>query len=363
MSALLPSPFRIEGDSDARLLYFDIFHKNNELVLICPVYTSHIEYLSTIRITHKGVVIPQKTAHVKIEYEPIAVLIFDFPVTDTDTHEVCVEYKGVSQTHTLVHTITSTKNMLSLTTLFKDDYKHIDLFYEYYKRQGVGHFYMYYNGKPSKELLDLYAKPDITLIEWDFQYWNDKARSEFPHHAQPAQIHHAIYRYGKQNTEYMIFCDMDEYMYIPGKTLYSLVESKTVDLFGFHNHWCKTVDGTIPTSFPTRILRGPIWDYGDRSKNIHRMDTLVTTGVHSNGVHTTTPIRFDKGHVLLHFKYWSGHRSAPSASVHRITPSAPYRPVYRGYRGARCYTSHTDPVPQNNEPIANDDYTIVDLEL
>ena len=41
---------------------------------------------------------------------------------------------------------TKEQNNIALTTLFKDDYELFPFFYEYYKNQGVEHFYMYYNG-------------------------------------------------------------------------------------------------------------------------------------------------------------------------------------------------------------------------
>ena len=41
----------------------------------------------------------------------------------------------------------------------------------------------------------------------------------FKHHAQPGQMHHALYKYGKNNYNYMIFCDLDEYIFIPNKTI------------------------------------------------------------------------------------------------------------------------------------------------
>jgi hypothetical protein len=40
------------------------------------------------------------------------------------------------------------------TTLFKDDFKLIHVFYNYYLKQGIEHFYLYYNGK----LTDLIIK-------------------------------------------------------------------------------------------------------------------------------------------------------------------------------------------------------------
>ena len=70
---------------------------------------------------------------------------------------------------------------------------------------------MYYNGKITDEIKKYYNKDDITLIEWDYIYWKSGMYSR--HYAQLGQIHDAIYRFGKDRFEYMLFCDLDEYIY------------------------------------------------------------------------------------------------------------------------------------------------------
>ena len=42
---------------------------------------------------------------------------------------------------------------------------------------------------------------------------------KYRHHAQLGQIHHAIYYYGKDICDYMIFCDLDEYLFIPNNSI------------------------------------------------------------------------------------------------------------------------------------------------
>ena len=81
-------------------------------------------------------------------------------------------------------------------------------------KQGVDHFYMYYNGKLTQEIIDKFNFPNVTLIEWDFRYWNCMKTYKWGHHAQMGQLSDAIYRYGKDNYDYMIFNDMDEFFYI-----------------------------------------------------------------------------------------------------------------------------------------------------
>ena len=58
------------------------------------------------------------------------------------------------------------------------------------------------------------------------------------------EIHHALYKYGKDNYKYMIFNDLDEYFFIPNIKLIDYIKSKSnVTVFGFKNIWAETYDG------------------------------------------------------------------------------------------------------------------------
>ena len=60
----------------------------------------------------------------------------------------------------------------------KDDYQLLDMFKNYYTKQGVEHFYIYYNSHTlPNELQQLQQQQQqqqqhTTIIPWDFPYWN-----------------------------------------------------------------------------------------------------------------------------------------------------------------------------------------------
>ena len=100
---------------------------------------------------------------------------------------------------------------------------------------------MYYNGKINDEIIKYLNYPNVTLIEWDFRYWNNK-NNKYKHHAQTGQLHHALFKFGKMNYDFMIFNDMDEFLYIKNKTLKEIVqENNTVEVFQFCNIYSKTM--------------------------------------------------------------------------------------------------------------------------
>ena len=204
----------------------------------------------------------------------------------------------------------SETNTLALTTLFKDDYKLFPIFYDYYLKQGVAHFYMYYNGKISEEIANVFNLPNVTLIEWDFAYWNG-SDCKYKHHAQMGQLSDALYKYGKNRHKYMIFCDMDEYMFVKGTSLNAFVDMHpNVDVFGFQNIWARTLDGKIPGSpiFPTEIfVASEKLRYNLRSKNIYKTSCLKIVGIHSSRdfCNEHQVIMLDNLD-MFHFYNWSG---------------------------------------------------------
>ena len=100
------------------------------------------------------------------------------------------------------------------------------------------------------------------------------------------QIHHALYRYGKDVSEYMIFCDFDEYLHTPQpqSQLHQYIkDNPSIDIFGFCNIWADTFHDVYPNSpvIPKQILaiaeHNP---YCERSKNIYKVSSIKTTGIH-----------------------------------------------------------------------------------
>ena len=289
-----------------KYLFFDIFYKDNKLYLILPIYNNPIQP-NTIKISinndNVNHLLQITDTKIKNEPEPALIYIYDC-ISNLDTIKVNVEYNNISKTFTLKNCIISNKHDLSLTTLFKDDYELFPLFYEYYKKQGVSHFYMYYNGKLTEQIKEIFNFNDVTLIEWDYQYWNDSTCT-YRHHAQLGQMHHAIYRYGKNISDYMIFCDLDEYLHIPnsGNNIKNyILNNKDIDTFGFCNKWSNTIDNIYPNTFPNSFFTSNIIEYGARSKNIYKISSINTIGIHStNSYYLNKQTNF----LMFHFYNWT----------------------------------------------------------
>lgn len=306
-------PFYI---NDICLLFFDIFYKNNKLYLIMPIYNEPYTINNFLVIHNNKNIIPSEKC-IKDSYEPISIFIYDINNdTGNDINDdigndnftqkdnsitIDILCNKIKKTYKLNHidttnTENTAKHFLTLTTLFKDDYHLFPFFYNYYTKQGVSHFYLYYNGMITPEIYKLFNQPrykNVTLIEWNFHYWNPREFKYF-HHAQMGQMHHSIYRYGKDISEYMIFCDFDEYLHIPNENLpYQLLtnyikENSSIDIFGFCNVWADTSQYQYPNTqiIPKKILvvdKSVHTQYTSRSKNIYKISSIKTIGIHQIG--------------------------------------------------------------------------------
>ena len=294
-----------------------------------------------IKLTVNNKVLHITESHVKDSNEPILIYIYEYITPPNSVIEVNVKLiNNMTKTYALIHIYTQpqtrTNKFLALTTLFKDDYYLFPLFYNYYKEQGVDHFYMYYNGVITPGIRKVFDKPGVTLVEWNFHYWNHRG-VKYPHHAQMGQMHHALYKYGKDIYDYMIFCDLDEYLHIPkNKCIETIADIATIatiatiapnskeyidntirrfitnnpdiDIFGFCNFWSNTMDGNIPSTpyLPTKFLSvlEPV-EYLERSKNIYKVSSINTIGIHQIGYNFYSTMKHIIDLKMYHFYKWS----------------------------------------------------------
>jgi len=324
-----------EGRIDYKL-YHSIFYKNGIVYVIQPIYVESDMYFKLF--DKQGKVISLTSQIIKDQWEPIIISLFKIQ-NDQESIEVFLKFGTIKIKKILNHIKTTKDKFLSLTTLFKDDYKLINTFYDYYKKQGVEHFYLYYNGKFPLPFIN--DKEDITFIEWNSVYHSRNAYIS-PHIAQTGQIHDAIYRYGKDNSEYMIFCDLDEYLFCGktnvgktnvgktnvgktnvgktnvGKTnvgenetiISYLQKNQNIDTFGFKQILAKS-DQDPYISFPSEIyISETPFEYLNykeamvkrpSSKCIHKMDTIQTTSVHYHDHQGT----IDTSNYFYHFFNWT----------------------------------------------------------
>ncbi len=287
------------------IIFFNIFLKDGYLYLICPINkdTDLISKKLIIISNNKELVLKQEI--IKDRYEATQILIYEFPlINNIDEYEILVKYNNNKKNFIIKNIISNKKYKLTLTTLFKTDFNLINIFYDYYKKQGVQHFYLYYNDEFTENITNLCNKKDITLIQWNYPYWNKNAKHS-RHFAQLGQMHDAIYRFGKDNSDYMIFCDLDEYMNVKNNKLINLVEDNKVDTFGFRNIWANTLDNKVSKFFPNKFKIGEKFTYRIRSKCIHKMDTVEHIGVHF-GTKFKNKELVKSDYDMYHFHNWGG---------------------------------------------------------
>lgn len=290
---------------EGRYLFFDIFHKNGELILICPVYVREGINPGDIEITAGENILSLSDTISMIEWESIQVFKYSFK-SENSTNSVTVKYKtDHSNTYELPNIVTTMKRELSVTTLFKNDFNIISVFYGYYKKQGVTTFYMYYNGIITEEIRSKFNLPGVVLIEWNFDYLTQKP-CDFDHHAQLGELNHALYRYGKDLNEYMIVCDLDEYLHVPNMTLFEYcISNPSITAFVFRNVWSNTIDGNVPEEFPCEFRVSDTFFYNpDRAKYICKTSDALSFKVHY-GIFLNNSKKLDSGYVHFHFFKWS----------------------------------------------------------
>ena len=339
-----PQPF-IYDTTNKYYLFFDIFYKNGIIYFIAPIYKQHEPNHHNVILRINNKVISKYRLHRKECYEAIQVFMYKYSqplhTNNKDTNEdkanedktnedktnedmtnedmtnkilVSVSYKNLTKTFLLPHIQTQKKEgkELVLTTLFKDDYKIIPLFHNYYKKQGVEHFYLYFNGPVTNTIREI-VQPynDVTLIEWDFRYWNVKNPTcYFTHHAQMGQLHHALYYYGKQLNKFMIFCDLDEYFHMKHcRTLMELVKTyNNRDVFIFLNCWAKTENNQIPMDgLPNKLIISNPYPYKKRSKCIYKTSEINLIGIHHPYLYSKAKhlVKMVTGNIFFHFYNWT----------------------------------------------------------
>ena len=148
------------------VLFFNIFIKNSKLYLITPLHKTFDININKINIYYKEKSIRIHDVITKSQYESTQILIYKFPFNNKENYEIKVKYNNFEKIFNLQNIKTIQNKKLTLTTLFQTDYKLITIFYDYYKRQGVEHFYMYYNGPINEEI----QKCLSTIVDFEINF-------------------------------------------------------------------------------------------------------------------------------------------------------------------------------------------------
>lgn len=301
-------PFSIKINK-TNYLFFDLFIINNLLYVIQPYYKN---FDPPFFITVNNIKIKINKIIKNIKYEPYKILVFNIPneLFDLKNYDLIIHYKK-NKIFKNIHVIKENKKKtkLSLSTLCKNDLYLLPLFIEYYKKHGIENFYIYINKKINYNILQIlnsivYQFPEINLhfIEWNIEYFvNNK------HHAQPSQIHHSIYFFGKPYNEYMLFCDLDEYFFLDNICLKQLIiNNPLVDTFAFKNIWSKTLDRKIPKQFPSKFYcTKKFLPYSNRSKCIHKLKNIENINIHYHDNYLIENPIIDKKNFFFHFFHFS----------------------------------------------------------
>lgn len=280
---------------------FDVFWKNKLIYLILSI-NNEVLNEKDLSVSLNEINLNLKEKIIKNKYEPTLLFIYDDTNIDINKDlTIRIVYKKQEFIKNIEKVINKeNSNFLSLTTLCKEDYSLFPNFYKYYKSQGVEHFFIYYNGLLNDNIRKLFDYNDVTLIEWNFRYWN--SNTKYIHHAQLGQIHHALYKYGKNNYKYMIFNDLDEYLFIPDIKLIEYIKlNQTFTSFGFKNIWAKTIDNSI--NFQENLIIDKPMNFTNRSKCIHLVSSVKLLNIHFASDYLMSNVQNNEN-IMYHFYNW-----------------------------------------------------------
>ena len=153
--------------SENKYLFFDIFSKDNKIHMILPIYND-VFNSDDIDINIEGIKIEISEKYIKDSSEPIIIYIYDYTSNKSEI-VVNINYKNIIKIYNLQHIISNKKNNLSITTLFKNDFKLFPIFYQYYLEQGVEHFYMIDNDSTDEPLKILQKYIDQGIVSYYFK--------------------------------------------------------------------------------------------------------------------------------------------------------------------------------------------------
>jgi hypothetical protein len=274
------------------LLFFDIFIKNNDLYLIIPNYENFIfEENKLILILNNNQL--KLTEIIKyIEYEGIIILKYNIYSELNINNQIKIIYDKIKTFLNIEINIMDRINILNdnlcISTLFKDDYYLLDTWIDFYSNKNINDFYLYYNGEIDKiknkleKILKKYKDLNITIIEWNFKYWNNTTK--YKHHAQTGMLNHCLYYYAK-NFNYWLNIDLDEYINnIHNNNLHSNnlhsnnLHSNNYDIYLYNNRWAKLENNikfdNYINLYKTKFYLGNLQSYSKKETR-ESLDSLI----------------------------------------------------------------------------------------
>jgi hypothetical protein len=317
-SKINSNSFQLHNFPYQRMLFADIFIKNNELILISQIYYdilfnfNEVEIIldnnnELININKFDQILPIEDNTTTNTHEAYNVIKYKLPIDKIKKDNIntfFIRYKNQKYLYNIIPIKNiDIKTEFTIATLFKDDHYQIPMFYNYYKKQGVTKFILFYNGNIKKVDHLLFKAPEIEYNSWNYDYYMDDVTSwektdEFKKRTKSANIHHAQsllltmirYKYFK-DTRYLLLNDLDEYFHVPNETLITYLKRTNKTMYQVKNYWAKLknkiIDDTEPKGnyhFDINSLKSievetnpSIYEnkFYERTKMIYRNDAML----------------------------------------------------------------------------------------
>jgi hypothetical protein len=259
---------RLDGsviyDEGGSLVVYDTFIRRGKLYFVS---TFHNSVHPNFRIKVEGCKVTEVALN---EAEPVRYFVCDIGKDNKDNKKQFNIYVN-GNIHMLEPTVVlplAKRWRLAVATLFKfETVAMVERFLDYYRRQGVDMFYLYFNGPelPAGLVDDV----DVCYRLWDFPYWN-KPDFTYMHYAQSIFLTTIRLRH-LDDCEWLALIDLDEFLYYDiemgrsGRLLDYLETCKSYDVVRVRNHWSYCPDSGGPITFTVES-----GDWLDRTKCIYR---------------------------------------------------------------------------------------------
>ena len=264
---------RLDGaviyDEGGSIVVYDTFIRRGKLYFVS---TFHNSVYPKFRIKVEGCKITEVALN---EQEPVRYFVCDVGIKD----KFNIYVNG--NIHVLEPTVLAPlarRWKLAVATLFKfETVAMVERFLDYYRRQGVEMFYLYFNG--SELPVGLVDDVDVCYRLWDFPYWN-KPDFDYMHHAQSIFLTTIRLRH-LDDCEWLALIDLDEFIYHhiemrrSGRLLDYLESCKSYDVVRVRNHWSSCPEGGGPITF---VAESGTWL--DRTKCIYRRSFNGQIAIH-----------------------------------------------------------------------------------
>ena len=242
------------------LIIANIFYVSDYIYLISP---SPLTYnMNDIKIMIDGIIVAYQKIlnnNYKKTHESVQIIRINFNGKINEPIKITILYMD-EEYHMTLNENFFVKNekidKICAHTLFKSDYDLLINYITHHKSLGIKNYILYYNDKlnklqnDAKSILEYLNNDDqinVTFIEWDYKYWTgiDETWKSYTdinicHCAQITAINDMLYK-SKYMFDYVLFSDLDEYLYLEKDINDLLNNNVDVDCFIIYMYWSKYI--------------------------------------------------------------------------------------------------------------------------